>query len=55
LLDDSLFMHARWIASGNRGELEIYPGACHGFLAFPIPQTFESLQRQTAFLNEALA
>lgn len=55
LLDDSLFMHARWIASGNRGELEIYPGACHGFLAFPIPQTFASLQRQTAFLNEALA
>jgi acetyl esterase len=55
LLDDSLFMHARWIASGNRGELEIYPGACHGFLAFPIPQTFASLQRQTAFLIEALA
>ena len=55
LLDDSLFMHSRWIAAGNRGELDIYPGACHGFLAFPTPQTFASLQRQTAFLNEALA
>ena len=55
LLDDSLFMHSRWIAAGNRGELDVYPGACHGFLAFPIPQTFASLQRQTAFLNEALA
>lgn len=54
LLDDSLFMHARWIAAGNRGELDIYPGACHGFIAFPCTQTFQSLTRQTAFLNAAL-
>lgn len=54
LLDDSLFMHARWIASGNRGELDVYPGACHGFIAFPTPQTFASIARQTAFLNAAL-
>ena len=54
LLDDSLFMHARWIAAGNRGELDIYPGACHGFIAFPTPQTFASIARQTAFLNAAL-
>ncbi|MGH6952162.1 MAG: alpha/beta hydrolase [Vitreimonas sp.] len=55
LLDDSLFMHARWVAAGNRGELDIYPGACHGFIAFPCTQTFASLQKQTAFLNAALA
>lgn len=55
LLDDSLFMHARWIAAGNAGELDIYPGACHGFIAFPTPQTLASLQRQMAFLNEALS
>ncbi len=54
LLDDSLFMHARWIAAGNAGELDIYPGACHGFIAFPTPQTFASLQRQAQFLNQAL-
>lgn len=54
LLDDSLFMHARWVAAGNAGELDIYPGACHGFLAFPTPQTFASLKRQTAFLSESL-
>jgi acetyl esterase len=54
LLDDSLFMHARWVAAGNRGELDIYPGACHGFIAFPTPQTFASLARQTAFLNASL-
>lgn len=54
LLDDSLFMHARWIAAGNAGELDVYPGACHGFIAFPTPQTFASLQRQAAFINAAL-
>jgi acetyl esterase/lipase len=55
LLDDSLFMHARWVAAGNRGELDIYPGACHGFIAFPCEQAFASLQKQAAFLNAALA
>lgn len=54
LLDDSLFMHARWVAAGNNGTLDIYPGACHGFIAFPCTQTFQSLKQQAAFLNEAL-
>jgi acetyl esterase/lipase len=55
LLDDSLFMHSRWIAAGNRGELAVYPGAAHGFIAFPCSQTFAALGRMTAFLNAALA
>lgn len=54
LLDDSLFMHARWVAAGNKGELDIYPGACHGFIAFPCEQTTRSIKAQIAFLNEAL-
>jgi acetyl esterase/lipase len=54
LLDDSLFMHQRWIAAGNTGELDVYPGACHGFVAFPYAQAFASIARQTAFLNGAL-
>lgn len=36
LLDDTLFIHARWVAAGNRAELAIYPGGAHGFTAFPI-------------------
>lgn len=54
LLDDTLFMHDRWVVAGNRAELDVYPGACHGFIAFPCPQTFASLQKQAAFLNAAL-
>ncbi|MBK6705742.1 MAG: alpha/beta hydrolase [Caulobacteraceae bacterium] len=54
LLDDSLFMHARWVAAGNKGQLDIYPGACHGFIAFPSEQTTQSIKAQIAFLNSAL-
>jgi len=35
LLDDTLFMHARWIAAGNPAELAVYPGGAHGFTLFP--------------------
>jgi acetyl esterase/lipase len=35
LIDDSLFMHARWIAAGNLAELAVYPGGLHGLTAFP--------------------
>ena len=54
LLDDSLFMHARWQAAGNHAELAIYPGAVHGFIAFPAPQTFAAIERQCAFVRDAL-
>jgi len=54
LLDDTLFMHARWIAAGNKAELDIYPGGCHGFIAFPSAQTSQSIKAQTDFLNSVL-
>ncbi len=54
LLDDSLFMSARWAAAGNAATLDVYPGACHGFVAFPYAQAFASIGKQCAFLNEAL-
>jgi acetyl esterase len=54
LLDDSLFMHSRWIAAGNSGELAVYPGAAHGFIAFPCTQAFAAIARMSAFLNAAL-
>ena len=55
LLDDSLFMHDRWIASGNRAELAVYPGGIHGFTAFPTAAGREANMRQLQFLNESRA
>lgn len=34
LLDDTLFMAARWIAAGNEAELSLTNGGCHVFQAF---------------------
>ena len=35
LLDDSLYMHARWVAAGNEAELDVHPGGVHGLTGFP--------------------
>ncbi|MFF0087034.1 alpha/beta hydrolase [Streptomyces canus] len=50
-LDDSLFMHSRWIAAGNTAELAVYPGGTHGFTAFPIPLADQANGRIDAFLG----
>ena len=51
LLDDSLFMHARWLAAGNEAELAIYPGGAHGFPAFPIGIAREANERVRSFIG----
>ncbi|GAC1323988.1 MAG: alpha/beta hydrolase [Chloroflexota bacterium] len=50
LLDDTLFMYARWVAAGNPGELAIYPGGVHGFNGFAYRQAHEANARIAAFL-----
>ena len=35
LLDDTLFMYARWLAAGNKSRVDIYPGGTHVFIFFP--------------------
>lgn len=50
LLDDTLFMHARWVAAGNPAELAIYPGGVHGFNGFAYRQAAEANARITQFL-----
>lgn len=55
LVDDTLFMHARWIAAGNAAELAIYPGAAHGFTLFPNTQAQQAEARTNAFLRAALS
>ncbi len=54
LLDDTLFMHARWIAAGNRADLAIYPGGAHGFTLFPNDLSKVATARMDAFLNQVL-
>ncbi|WP_029003352.1 alpha/beta hydrolase fold domain-containing protein [Azorhizobium doebereinerae] len=34
LVDDTLFMANRWLASGNAATLEAFPGGCHVFTGF---------------------
>ena len=53
LLDDTLFMHARWIA-GNQAELAIYPGGAHGFTLFPSALSKSATAKAEAFLNRVL-
>ncbi|HVY15571.1 MAG TPA: alpha/beta hydrolase [Rhodopila sp.] len=51
LVDDTLFMYARWIAAGNEAELAVYPGGAHGFTLFPNRQAEEAAARAEAFLR----
>lgn len=50
LLDDTLFMHARWVAAGNAAHLGIYPGGAHGFIAFPGALAQDGLAQIDRFL-----
>jgi len=55
LLDDTLFMNARWISAGNMAELAVYPGGIHAFTAFPIALAQEANTRIFDFINGTLA
>lgn len=46
LLDDSLFMAARWEAAGNPAELAVYPESEHGFTGFPTAMARAARARQ---------
>ena len=54
LLDDNLFMHARWISAGNAAELDIYPGATHSFVRFPLDAADRALTRMESFIAGCL-
>ena len=51
LLDDSLFMAARWRAGGNEAELRVWHDGAHGFTAFPLEIARRSFREQLEFLR----
>ncbi|MFJ9822317.1 alpha/beta hydrolase [Streptomyces sp. NPDC101151] len=53
LLDDSLFMAARWQAAGAPVQLGVVAGAMHGFTLFPLTVTERELRRERDFLASA--
>ena len=55
LLDDTLFMAARWQAAGNETDLRVYAEGCHGFNAFPTAVGQLANAAQLAFLRDAVA
>ena len=53
LLDDTLFMHSRWFASGNPSTLNVYPGATHGFERHPTQLAEKVRSRMRTFISES--
>jgi acetyl esterase/lipase len=54
LLDDTLFMEARWRTAGNATRLRLWPEAPHGFNTHPIEMARLAQADQHAFLRDAL-
>jgi len=54
LLDDSLFMAARWTAAGSPAELRVFPGGIHAFDLFDCALTREFHEVQAEFLVRRL-
>lgn len=53
LLDDSLFLAARWQSAGAPVQLDVVAAAMHGFTLFPLTVTERELVRQRDFLATA--
>jgi acetyl esterase/lipase len=55
LLDDTLFMEARWRAAGSATELRVWDEAPHGFLSMPMTVADAALTAEHDFLTRTLA
>ncbi len=54
LLDDTLFMEARWRAAGHATELRIWPEAPHGFISLPMSVADAAQSAEYDFLRRTL-
>ena len=55
LIDDSLFMAARWAMAGAEADLRVYPEAVHNFNAFPLGVARMCNEAQWAFLRQGVS
>ena len=51
LIDDTLFMAMRWLATGNAADLAVYPGGTHAFDAFPTRIALDARNRMHKFIK----
>lgn len=51
LLDDTLFMAARWASFANKADLAVWPGGCHVFIRYESAMAEQALSRIDAFVN----
>jgi acetyl esterase/lipase len=54
LLDDSLFMAARWQAAGNQATVEAWPAGAHTFMNMGTPLAEAALARTTTWISELI-
>lgn len=54
LVDDTLFLHARWIAAGNQAELAVWRGGAHVFIGFGGGLAEKALSRAETFVSRFL-
>jgi acetyl esterase len=54
LLDDTLFMEARWRAAGHTTEMRIWPDAPHGFISLPMTVADAAVSAEHNFLRHTM-
>ena len=54
LIDHTLFLYVRWVAAGNPAELQVYPGAPHGFDLFPTREGKQATKAIDAFYDRCI-
>ena len=55
LLDDSAFMHVRWLMAGGKALIKLFPDVPHGFMSFPpqmMPPQAKGVEVTCAFVRE---
>ena len=55
LIDDTLFMAARWAAAGNHSDVALWPGGPHAFQGMDIPLAAASNRQIDAWTGERIA